>query len=110
MLWTRPRPPVCVVALMGDDRLAARLAGLSPAKLALLERRLSSCHDKTRTTIPRRDPREPVPLSFAQWRLWFLEQLMPGTHVWNTPVAARLTGPLDYSALRGALALEIGRA
>jgi pipecolate-incorporating enzyme len=94
---------------MGDDPLAARLTGLSPAKLALLERRLSSPHDKTRTTIPRRDPREPVPLSFAQWRLWFLEQLRPGTHAWNTPIAARLNGPLDYSALRRALALVVQR-
>src|SRR5437879_305069 len=94
---------------MADDFLAGRLGGLSPAKLALLERRLSNRHDATRPTIPRRDPQEPVPLSFAQWRLWFLEQLQPGSHAWNTPIAARLTGPLDYSALRSALAIVVRR-
>src|SRR5438270_14102675 len=93
---------------MADDALAARLAGLSPAKRALLERRLSN-RDPTRPSIPRRDPREPAPLSFAQWRLWFLEQLRPGTHTWNTPVAARLSGPLDYSAVRRALAIVVRR-
>ena len=44
-----------------------------------------------------------------QWRLWFLEQLQPGTHTWNTPIAARLRGPLDYSALRAALAIVVQR-
>jgi len=94
---------------MDDDRPAARRAGLSAAKLALLERRRSDRLDPTRPTIPRRDPGEPVPLSFAQWRLWFLEQLRPGTHTWNTPIAARLSGPLDYSALRDALAVIVRR-
>ncbi len=94
---------------MADDSLAARLAGLSPAKLALLERRLSSRRDLTRPTIPRRDRQEPVPLSFAQWRLWFLEQLRPGTHTWNTPIVSRLSGPLDHSTLRKALAIVVQR-
>src|SRR6266480_3773037 len=94
---------------MTDDASAAGLAGLSPTKLALLERRLASRREQTRPTIPRHDPQEPVPLSFAQWRLWFLEQLRPGSHPWNTPVAARLSGPLDYQALRTALALVVQR-
>src|SRR6266550_7492103 len=94
---------------MTDDASAAGLAGLSPTKLALLERRLASRRERTRPTIPRHDPQEPVQLSFAQWRLWFLEQLRPGTHTWNTPIAARLSGPLDYSALRGALEIVVRR-
>jgi pipecolate-incorporating enzyme len=94
---------------MAGDALDARLAGLSPAKLALVERRRANRRDPTRPTIPRRDPQEPVPLSFAQWRLWFLEQLRPGTHTWNTPIAAQLSGPLDYSALRSALAIVVRR-
>ncbi|SEU31632.1 non-ribosomal peptide synthetase [Stigmatella erecta] len=44
-----------------------------------------------------------LPLSFAQQRLWFLEQLSPGTAVYNLPFILRLSGPLDASALSGAL-------
>ncbi|HEX6865438.1 MAG TPA: amino acid adenylation domain-containing protein, partial [Thermoanaerobaculia bacterium] len=45
-----------------------------------------------------------LPLSFAQRRLWFLEQLQPGTAAYNLPVALRLSGALDVSALAAALA------
>jgi thioesterase domain-containing protein/acyl carrier protein len=45
-------------------------------------------------------PREgALPLSLAQERLWSLEQLTPGTAVYNLSVALRLTGILDRSAL-----------
>ncbi|QSQ23764.1 non-ribosomal peptide synthase/polyketide synthase [Pyxidicoccus parkwayensis] len=50
---------------------------------------------------PRRVERSgPPPLSFAQQRLWFLEQLTPGTATYNMPAAVRLQGPLDTPALQ----------
>src|SRR5919205_4645051 len=40
-----------------------------------------------------------LPVSFAQQRLWLLEQLEPGTHAYNMPAAVRLTGELDVPTL-----------
>ena len=43
------------------------------------------------------------PLSFAQQRLWFLEQLEPGNPAFNIPVALRLRGVLNVTALEESL-------
>jgi amino acid adenylation domain-containing protein len=44
-----------------------------------------------------------LPLSFAQQRLWFLDQLDPGNSVYNFPAAVRLKGPLNVPALKQSL-------
>ncbi len=44
-----------------------------------------------------------LPLSFAQARLWFLQQLKGASASYNIPVAARLSGALDDEALERAL-------
>jgi amino acid adenylation domain-containing protein len=41
----------------------------------------------------------PLPLSFAQQRLWIMDQLDPGSSAYSTPEAFRLSGPLDVRAL-----------
>src|SRR3954463_8906898 len=43
------------------------------------------------------------PLSFAQQRLWFLDQLDPNNPLFNVPVALRLSGTLDVPALQRSL-------
>ncbi|MCR6483860.1 non-ribosomal peptide synthase/polyketide synthase [Amycolatopsis sp. OK19-0408] len=51
---------------------------------------------------PRRRP-EPMPLSFAQRRLWFLDQADTGNASYHVPQAVRLTGPIDAGVLRSAI-------
>ncbi|GAA1083434.1 amino acid adenylation domain-containing protein [Kitasatospora arboriphila] len=54
--------------------------------------------------IPPRPARDaPAPLSAAQRRLWFVEQLYPGTAAYNVSTAFRLRGPLDTAVLRRSL-------
>ena len=53
--------------------------------------------------IPRTSRDGQTPLSFAQERLWFLQQLAPRSPVYNAPQAVRIRGPLSVDALRAAL-------
>ena len=51
----------------------------------------------------------PRPLSFAQHRLWFFDQLMPQTAIYNIHVGLRLTGALDVALLAGGLSEIVRR-
>ena len=58
----------------------------------------------------RRAPREkPLPLSYAQQRLWFLDQLEPNSAAYNIPVALRLRGELRPESLDSALSEIVRR-
>ncbi len=91
--------------MIEGNNLAERLARLSPAKRALLEKKLreSAGNSSALLTIPRRAKLEHDPLSFAQQRLWFLDRLEPQSSAYNESSALRLDGPLNIDALRGAI-------
>jgi amino acid adenylation domain-containing protein/non-ribosomal peptide synthase protein (TIGR01720 family) len=90
--------------------LEKRLASLPPEKRRLLEIRLrkegiGTARPAGPPPVPRRDPANagPFPLTFGQQRLWFIEQLNPGTAAYNIPFAGRLRGALDPGLLEHGL-------
>src|SRR5689334_12033902 len=94
------------------NELSDRIAGLSAQKRALLELRLSQSDASPLPTEPAIKPRadrSSARASFAQQRLWFLEQLEPGQAAYNVPRAMHLTGPLNIEALRATLAEIVRR-
>ncbi|MEU1503426.1 amino acid adenylation domain-containing protein [Kitasatospora sp. NPDC005748] len=70
----------------------------------LLRRRLAGRAGTAPAEGIARAPRGgPLPLSFAQRRLWILDRLQPGSTEYLVTASLRLTGPLDRAALRTAL-------
>jgi amino acid adenylation domain-containing protein len=82
-----------------------KLSGLSPAKKKLLSDLLRK---KRQAGVDRLEPREdrlaPLPLSFSQLRLWFLDRLHPGDPAYNLPSATRILGSFHLPSLALALA------
>ena len=87
------------------DDLIDRIGGLSTERRALLELRLKKHHLEIsgEQIIPRREKRDSTPLSFAQQRLWFLDQYEPNSSVYNIPSALRLKGSLNIGVLEQSL-------
>jgi amino acid adenylation domain-containing protein len=65
----------------------------------LVERALRRPDAAAEVPITPVERRSDLPLSFAQERLWFLDQLAPGAALYNVPLVADLTGRLDVAAL-----------
>src|ERR1051325_1710985 len=83
-----------------------QLAGLSPAKRALVELTLlkkKAAAGEPKQLITRRAEGQAAPLSYYQQGLWVLSQLMPGTSLYHVPKGMRLSGQLNIEALRQAL-------
>lgn len=77
---------------------------LSPEKKAALAKLLSkNGPQQPGMHIPRRDSDGTAPLSFAQQRLWFFDQLMPGTTVYNLAMPLPLKLDLNVQVLERAL-------
>src|SRR5262245_4272430 len=60
-------------------------------------------------TISRTGITSGAPLSFAQQRLWFLDQFTPNSAAYNIPLVIDLDGPLDVQALRSAIREIVSR-
>ncbi|WP_374229942.1 amino acid adenylation domain-containing protein, partial [Rhodococcus sp. F64268] len=95
-----------VVARLGerlDTRVPARLVfeGSTVAELAAL----ADLHtgDTARTPLVAGPRPDPIPLSPAQQRIWFLNRFDTASAADNIPVALRLRGRLDIAALRAAV-------
>ncbi|HZN10192.1 MAG TPA: condensation domain-containing protein, partial [Blastocatellia bacterium] len=88
-----------------DDR-REKAEQLTPERRALLALRLRQRNGGGRQetrVIPRRAGDEDLPLSFAQERVWFLDQWEPGNPAYNNVDAFRLDGELDLAALKQSL-------
>ncbi len=86
-------------------------ADRSAARAALLAKRLRTRAGET--PAPHRIQPRPagaeVPLSYAQERVWFMDQIAPGEAAYHIAVPLRVRGPLDVAALRAALAGLVAR-
>ncbi|WP_420127105.1 non-ribosomal peptide synthase/polyketide synthase [Longimicrobium sp.] len=83
--------------------LRALFEGPTVARLAV---RVEEMRRAELVALPPLVPAErtgPLPLSFAQERLWFIDRLEPGSATYNIPAAMRLAGALDQAALERAL-------
>ncbi|HSK76594.1 MAG TPA: amino acid adenylation domain-containing protein, partial [Thermoanaerobaculia bacterium] len=76
---------------------------------ARIERSAPAGHEASKAAFTRVPRDQPLPLSFAQQRLWFLDQLDPGSALYNIPARVELTGKLDAGALAAALGEVVRR-
>jgi amino acid adenylation domain-containing protein len=93
------------------NRVVDQLAALSPEKRRLLELRLAQrrARQPEGLSIPRRTTQEQLPLSFAQERLWFLDQFEPNSALYNICTVVRLQGTFHLDAFRQAIAALVAR-
>ncbi|EIE98985.1 non-ribosomal peptide synthetase [Saccharomonospora glauca] len=98
-----------LLAIRVATRLRSALGVVVPVRVVFEERtvgglaaRLKGASAEGPREIRVLDPEErarPLPLSFAQQRLWLLDQLNPGSTMYQVRWAARLVGPVDVDAL-----------
>jgi amino acid adenylation domain-containing protein len=99
-LVSRIRATLGVEAAIGDVFRAPTPAGLAE---------LLDDAPEARPALTSRPRPEPMPLSFAQRRLWFLDQADTRNASYHVPQAVRLTGPIDADALRSAVEDVVAR-
>ncbi|ELR97624.1 non-ribosomal peptide synthetase [Gloeocapsa sp. PCC 73106] len=85
--------------------LFQQIANLTPEQRILFEKRLKQKGLKysESQSIPKRQDSDHFSLSFAQQRLWFIQQLEPDNYSYNVPSAFRLRGELNIQVLERTL-------
>ena len=73
------------------------------SRLSELAGKISRAREAHLPPITRADRSQPIPLSYAQQRLWFLAQMETVNEVYHMPFGMRLVGKLDRRALGMAL-------
>ncbi|HEX7242799.1 MAG TPA: amino acid adenylation domain-containing protein, partial [Longimicrobiaceae bacterium] len=85
----------------------------APTVAALAERveeaRRAGAAARTPPLVPVPRDGSPLPLSFAQQRLWFIDRLEPGRAAYNMPYPLRVRGALELRALERALTAVVRR-
>jgi amino acid adenylation domain-containing protein len=89
--------------------LRALFEGPTVAELAVRVEEMRQGGALALPPVVRIDRDHPLPLSFAQERLWFIDRLEGGSAPYNIPTALRLTGALDVDALERSLGEIIRR-
>src|SRR5580765_8064162 len=97
---------------MSDSTIAVQpRPELMGARKGLLEKRLRDAlkAPARSASIPRRPDAGSAPLSFAQQRLWFIDQLEPGSPAYHVATSLRLSGNLNVHALERAMQSIVDR-
>src|ERR1043166_2457304 len=94
-----PPPSPAFASTSGKNVLGQKLSHLGPAQLALLMRKL----DKRIARIPHTADLRQAPLSYAQERLWFLDQFEPQNAAYHIPGVMRVKGAFSEVTLEQAV-------
>jgi|GEM_PF-313343 len=94
----------CGVELPVRSLFAGPTVAQQAAAVAALQSAAGSGAGAAERILPQPRGAGSLPLSFAQERLWFIDQLQPGTPAYNIPAALRLRGPLRAGLLARSLA------
>jgi hypothetical protein len=89
--------------MSSSTKVMLELSGKKRAVLEALLRERGIGDAKTER-IPRRTDCGPAPLSFAQQRIWFLDQLEPENPLYNIHTGVELLGPLNVPVLQRSIA------
>lgn len=95
-----------------EEALTPALSAEIQARKAEIMQVLKEIHGSVSSTQNAIQPvvrQAALPLSFAQQRLWFLDQLQPGSPIYNITSALRLKGPLNVEVLQRSLNAVVQR-